>query len=48
MMENAFCFIHLKGARKGLTQFLRTESPLKNDEKCLLFHLGSSFRLQDI
>ena len=24
------------------------ESPLKNDEKCFLFHLKSSFRFQDI
>ena len=37
-----------KGALSGLRQFLATESLFKNDEKCFLFHLKSSFRSQDI
>ena len=38
----------IKGALSGLRQFLATESSFKNDEKCFLFHLRSSFRSQDI
>ena len=39
----------LKGGLSGLRQFLARESSLmKNDEKCFLFHLKSSFRSQDI
>ena len=36
-----------KGALSGLSQFLTTENPLKNDEKCFS-HLKSSFRSQDM
>ena len=34
----------LVGAISGLKQFLEAESFVKNDEKCFLFHLKSSFR----
>ena len=37
-----------KGALSGLRQFLANESPLKMMKKCFLFHLKSSFHLQDI
>ena len=40
-----------KGAFSGLRQILATESPLmmlKNDKKCFLIHLKSSFCSQDI
>ena len=36
------------GALSCLRQFLATESPLKNDEKCFLLYFKSSFRFQDI
>ena len=43
-----FSILNFKGALSGLKQFLATESSLnKNDEKCFLFHLKSSFRSQD-
>ena len=38
----------LKDTFSGLRQFLATESPSKNDDKCFLFHIKSSFRSQDI
>ena len=50
-MENTTFFdkkSEIKGALSGLRQFLATESLLKNDVKCFLFHLKSSFRSQDI
>ena len=37
----------LEGALSDMRQFLETEMA-KNDEKCFLFHLKSSFRFQDI
>ena len=37
-----------KGALSGLRQFLATESPSKMMKNVFLFHLKSSFRLQDI
>ena len=36
-----------KGALSGVRQFLETK-PFKNDEKCFLSYLKSSFRSQDI
>ena len=32
----------------GLKQFFSNRKPFKNDEKCFLLHLKSSFRSQDI
>ena len=40
--------IFIKGALSGLRQFLGNWKPFKNDEKCILFHLKSSFCSQDI
>ena len=37
-----------KGALSGLRQFFGNWKPLKNDEKCFLFHLKISFRSHDI
>ena len=32
-----------QAALSGLRQFLATENPLKNDEKCFLYHQGLSW-----
>ena len=46
--QNIFeAFYLTKGALSGLRSFLANESPLKNNEKCFLHHLKSSFRCQD-
>ena len=45
------CYIvvlNVKGALSGLREFSGNWKPFKNDEKCFLFYLKSSFRSQDI
>ena len=42
------CVKNFKGTLSGLRQFLANGSKCKNDEKCFLFHLKSSFYSQDI
>ena len=45
------CYIvvlNVEGALSGLREFSCNWKPFKNDEKCFLFYLKSSFRSQDI
>ena len=47
-MANEMGKAEIKGALSGLRQLFSNWKPLKNDEKCFLFHLKSFFRSQDI
>ena len=40
--------VFVLSALSGLRQFYDNWKPFKNDEKCFLFHLKSSFRSQDM